>query len=215
MLQASRAGARSVSKLTPEQLARKRANDREAQRAIRQRTKEHIDNLEREIQELKSHTPEWAVRQRNQELEELVLILKQQLAAERMEKARLMEATGQGMSIGMSAEGQNMSDMGWPALSQPYDPEAMTAFNPQSIGVSQPGDLTGPGNDILQQYSNANMDLVTPYPSAASTTGNFPDVDNSTLNYGPLPGQDDLIGLPGDMATRQYPSTFYMSHCRR
>ena len=142
-------------------------------------------------------------------------ILKQQLVAERMEKARLMEATGQAMPMGMSAEAQNMSDMNWPALSQPYDPEAMTAFNPPPIGVSQPGDVTGPGNDILQQYANVNQGLMTPYTSAASTTGNFPDLNNSALNYGTLPVQDNLLGLPGDMATRQYPSTFYLSHCRR
>ncbi|KAF2859348.1 hypothetical protein K470DRAFT_265345 [Piedraia hortae CBS 480.64] len=43
----TRAGTRSVSTLTPAQLERKRANDREAQRAIRQRTKDHIENLER------------------------------------------------------------------------------------------------------------------------------------------------------------------------
>jgi hypothetical protein len=47
-------GTRSVSTLTPAQLARKRANDREAQRAIRARTKEHIERLERELEELKS-----------------------------------------------------------------------------------------------------------------------------------------------------------------
>ncbi|KAI0134178.1 hypothetical protein BJ170DRAFT_591166 [Xylariales sp. AK1849] len=47
-------GTRSVSTLTPSQLARKRANDREAQRAIRARTKEHIENLERELEELRS-----------------------------------------------------------------------------------------------------------------------------------------------------------------
>lgn len=47
-------GTRSVSTLTPSQLARKRANDREAQRAIRARTKEHIERLERELDQLKS-----------------------------------------------------------------------------------------------------------------------------------------------------------------
>lgn len=50
-----RKGTRSVSTLTPSQLARKRANDREAQRAIRARTKEHIERLERELEELKSN----------------------------------------------------------------------------------------------------------------------------------------------------------------
>ncbi|ROW08186.1 hypothetical protein VPNG_06896 [Cytospora leucostoma] len=49
-----RKGTRSVSTLTPSQLARKRANDREAQRAIRARTKEHIERLECELEELKS-----------------------------------------------------------------------------------------------------------------------------------------------------------------
>ncbi|KAH7120125.1 hypothetical protein B0J13DRAFT_612841 [Dactylonectria estremocensis] len=47
-------GTRRVSTLTPSQLARKRANDREAQRALRARTKEHIDRLERELEDLKS-----------------------------------------------------------------------------------------------------------------------------------------------------------------
>ncbi|KAH7161931.1 hypothetical protein B0J13DRAFT_600706 [Dactylonectria estremocensis] len=49
-----RKGTRSVSTLTPSQLARKRANDREAQRVTRARTKEHIERLERELEELKS-----------------------------------------------------------------------------------------------------------------------------------------------------------------
>jgi chromosome segregation ATPase len=38
--------------LSAEQLARKRANDREAQRSIRQRTKDHIERLENRIREL-------------------------------------------------------------------------------------------------------------------------------------------------------------------
>ncbi|EXM14018.1 hypothetical protein FoTM2_016940 [Fusarium oxysporum f. sp. vasinfectum] len=50
----NRKGNRSVSTLTPTRLARKRANDREAQRAIRARTKKHIERLERELAELKS-----------------------------------------------------------------------------------------------------------------------------------------------------------------
>lgn len=48
---------RGVAHLTPEQLERKRANDREAQRAIRERTKNHIDRLNREIETLKNSNP--------------------------------------------------------------------------------------------------------------------------------------------------------------
>lgn len=71
---ASRAGTRSVSTLSQAQLARKRANDREAQRAIRQRTKEHIENLERRIEELTGGGAGDAsslaeLRRRNEELE--------------------------------------------------------------------------------------------------------------------------------------------------
>lgn len=50
-------GSRGVANLTPEQLAKKRANDREAQRAIRERTKGQIESLERKIQELTSQQP--------------------------------------------------------------------------------------------------------------------------------------------------------------
>ncbi len=49
--------SRGVANLTPEQLAKKRANDREAQRAIRERTKGQIENLERRIQELTTQKP--------------------------------------------------------------------------------------------------------------------------------------------------------------
>lgn len=49
--------SRGVANLTPEQLAKKRANDREAQRAIRERTKNQIESLERKIRELTSQQP--------------------------------------------------------------------------------------------------------------------------------------------------------------
>jgi hypothetical protein len=50
-------GSRGVANLTPEQLAKKRSNDREAQRAIRERTKNTIDTLERRIKELEGQQP--------------------------------------------------------------------------------------------------------------------------------------------------------------
>ncbi|KAK5134594.1 hypothetical protein LTR08_006250 [Meristemomyces frigidus] len=72
---ASRAGTRSVNTLSAAQLERKRANDREAQRAIRQRTKDHIDNLEKSINDLRGSQETnqklvAATQRRNQELEE-------------------------------------------------------------------------------------------------------------------------------------------------
>lgn len=49
--------SRGVANLTPEQLAKKRANDREAQRAIRERTKNQIETLEKKIRDLTSQQP--------------------------------------------------------------------------------------------------------------------------------------------------------------
>ena len=77
---ASRAGTRSVATLTPEQLARKRANDREAQRNIRQRTRDHVESLEQRIRELTGGGHEdrnvIEIKRRNKELEEELRRLK-------------------------------------------------------------------------------------------------------------------------------------------
>lgn len=46
-----------MANLNPDQLAKKRANDRDAQRAIRERTKGQIEALEQKIRELTSQQP--------------------------------------------------------------------------------------------------------------------------------------------------------------
>lgn len=53
----SSVSTRGVANLTPEQLAKKRANDREAQRAIRERTRSNIETLQRRIAELEGQQP--------------------------------------------------------------------------------------------------------------------------------------------------------------
>ncbi|TVY75865.1 hypothetical protein LSUE1_G006077 [Lachnellula suecica] len=80
----SRGGKRSVTHLSKAQLARKRANDREAQRNIRQRTKEHIENLEKKVKELEDHNRSSSmdrVVKRNKELEAEVANLRAQIAS--------------------------------------------------------------------------------------------------------------------------------------
>lgn len=54
---ATSAASRGVANLTPEQLAKKRANDREAQRAIRERTKAQIEALQQQVRDLSSQKP--------------------------------------------------------------------------------------------------------------------------------------------------------------
>lgn len=55
--QSDRHSNRGVANLTPEQLVKKRRNDREAQRAIRERTKTKIETLEARITELEGQQP--------------------------------------------------------------------------------------------------------------------------------------------------------------
>lgn len=82
----SRAGTRSVTTLTAAQLERKRANDREAQRAIRQRTKDHIDTLERQVRDLtaqletSSSSKMMDLMRRNEELEQENAVLRARLS---------------------------------------------------------------------------------------------------------------------------------------
>ncbi|KAK4135566.1 BZIP transcription factor [Trichocladium antarcticum] len=64
--------SRGVANLTPDQLARKRANDREAQRAIRERHRLRTEQYEQEIRELKSRQP----------YQELQAVLRQKEAVE-------------------------------------------------------------------------------------------------------------------------------------
>lgn len=64
-------------------MARKRANDREAQRNIRQRTKQHIENLEKKVKELEGGSRSSRMErllQINQELETEIERLRSQLS---------------------------------------------------------------------------------------------------------------------------------------
>lgn len=77
----SRAGTRKVTSLSAEQLERKRANDREAQRTIRQRTKEHIEGLEHQVAEMRPKAQQFdEIARRNAALEDEIRRLRHQLA---------------------------------------------------------------------------------------------------------------------------------------
>ncbi|KAJ6110973.1 hypothetical protein N7486_003208 [Penicillium sp. IBT 16267x] len=97
----SQPGPRNVSTMSAEKLERKRAHDREAQRSIRQRTKENIEQLENENANLRSQVAEMQplydryeeLLQQNVALEEEVRGLKRQLAA--FTERRSIQAIGQ------------------------------------------------------------------------------------------------------------------------
>ena len=76
-----RIGTRTVHTLTAAQLERKRANDREAQRVIRQRTREHIEELEQKLVELDGSKDQLdKALLRNRELEAQITQLRQQIS---------------------------------------------------------------------------------------------------------------------------------------
>ncbi|KAK6434186.1 hypothetical protein LTR95_009626 [Oleoguttula sp. CCFEE 5521] len=143
---ASRAGTRSVSTLSTAQLERKRANDREAQRAIRQRTKDHIDGLERNITELRqSHDASEQVvaviRQRNRELEEENSYL----------RLRMSEA---GLPVSLPPTDTRVPESGRLAA---HTPSPLT--QPTAIGVARSASAS-----TAQSFSNSNVPPSGPPP---------------------------------------------------
>ncbi|KAK3616417.1 hypothetical protein LTR56_025962, partial [Elasticomyces elasticus] len=81
---ACRARTRSVKTLSASQLERTRANDREAQRAIRQRMKKHIESLETTVGELRGSQESnekiiAVIQQRNRDLEDEIAYLRSTL----------------------------------------------------------------------------------------------------------------------------------------
>ncbi|QUC20542.1 uncharacterized protein UV8b_04783 [Ustilaginoidea virens] len=135
-----RKGTRSVSTLTPSQLARKRANDREAQRAIRARTKEHIERLERELDELRS------VQNRDKTVQDL------------MRRNRALED-----------ELRQLKDsMGVSITSSPYS--APTVYDDSCGTFASPrmSPLPAGGADYIPDYSPTSVTSVTSVTAAAA-----------------------------------------------
>ncbi|OAA44175.1 bZIP transcription factor [Metarhizium rileyi] len=161
-----RKGTRSVSTLTPSQLARKRANDREAQRAIRARTKEHIERLERELEDLRGSQG------RDKTVQEL---LRRNKALED-ELRQLKESMGVAMT------------------SSPYS--APTAYNDDSCGaIPSPrmSPLPSGAADYISDYSQTTQQYV-PMPNCEAWASNLPSSVPSpassvnTDEYGPAGG---------------------------
>ncbi|KAF4302563.1 hypothetical protein GTA08_BOTSDO09978 [Botryosphaeria dothidea] len=180
----SRAGTRSVSTLTAAQLERKRANDREAQRAIRQRTKDHIESLERRVAELTAREQAngrvHEIMQRNDELEQENAILRQRL---NHALAALGQA-GYAESNGLPSESNILATSGAPSpsdrihiMNQPRPSSTPTARSVPSVtGASVPN---VPSQADQWHHPHANPHAHTGYNQAPTTTGadSAPPVD--------------------------------------
>ncbi|KAJ5983323.1 hypothetical protein N7481_005422 [Penicillium waksmanii] len=136
----SRSGTRKVAALSSEQLERKRANDREAQRSIRQRTKEHIEQLETQVSFLQAQIAE--MRSQNDQFQEIL----QRNAALEDEVGRLKRQLAYSGHPGMAADGEEVLPYpsSWhsgedPGNSASNVPEASTMLpSSQFAGSSHP-----------------------------------------------------------------------------
>ncbi|KAK4946951.1 hypothetical protein LTR10_014093 [Elasticomyces elasticus] len=163
-------GSRGVASLTQEQLAKKRANDREAQRAIRERTKQQIETLERRIQELTSQQP-------YQELQ-AVIRQKDAIQAENDEIRRRLASI---MSIIQPIVGaQGLTDLATAAQHnvQTGLAQQTNAFQSNSIPATDPyldGQQNGrrfSASPTLAQQPLENSSYPSPFAQEEQTTEN-------------------------------------------
>ncbi|KAK5102595.1 hypothetical protein LTR70_000453 [Exophiala xenobiotica] len=170
------ASSRGVATLTPEQLEKKRANDREAQRAIRERTKDKIESLEREIRDLTSQQPyqelQSIIRQRDAVLAEnedirrrltsVITILQPLLAAQALPGEN--ENENGNTNTGSNSHSSNIH----PSLSRsdPIADLAQAAQHSVQAVLSQPNNVTTFQPD---QYTAAHRS-VPPQVGALSPT---------------------------------------------
>ncbi|PNP49093.1 hypothetical protein THARTR1_10167 [Trichoderma harzianum] len=151
-------GSRGVANLTPEQLAKKRANDREAQRAIRERTKNQIERLERRIHELEAQKP-------YQDLQ-IVVRAKEAIEAENAEiKRRLASIIGMLQPL----VGPNMPGIS-PGLPYAATPIPMTttsniAYHPAASATS-----SSPTAGIVDPIRHAAQPPLQSWQSGGSST---------------------------------------------
>ncbi|RKF65928.1 putative bzip transcription [Erysiphe neolycopersici] len=197
---ASRAGTRSVASLTPEQLARKRANDREAQRSIRLRTKTHIAYLEQRIRELSGDRDDRvieAVCRRNLELEEELRYLR-----------HLSESLGRPEN-GNTSESMMVQDKN----NLMYLP-SITSVSPRVSSLPIPTEEAQSGLALWDEYqhqmayvphwnsripSNEETEVLTPYYGSGNTEELMPSYSNSTLESHRLSHHTSVNGQDGSV----------------
>ncbi|PVH84517.1 hypothetical protein DL98DRAFT_584592 [Cadophora sp. DSE1049] len=179
---ASRAGTRSVASLTPEQLARKRANDREAQRSIRQRTKTHIEELEQRIRDLSQDQDARdfeQIKRRNAELEEELRQLRELLGRPDGSVASSPELTPLASRYGM--------DILEEAHPMAYSPSWSTQ-NIRGSGSTYSSFPTTSAGDLLSSFASDHSVLASGFSdpgSARSDTFNEAEIEFKDLTSSP------------------------------
>ncbi|KAL8769654.1 MAG: hypothetical protein Q9209_004451 [Squamulea sp. 1 TL-2023] len=165
--------SRGVANLTPEQLAKKRANDREAQRAIRERTKTQIESLEKKIRDLNNQQP-------HQELQ-TVLKQKQLVEAENVNIRKKLSAALSLLQPLVGGQGANGFD---PTPDLRRDTSVPPSIATMKASTSTPH--SHPGNHVLSQYSD-----TASIRSSTSASPTFATASPSVQNH-----QSPIISTP-------------------
>lgn len=169
---------RSVSSLSATQLERKRANDREAQRLIRQRTKDRIDGLEKQIVELKSENERLNRCLRQRSIREMEILYKGNHSEADAAPCNVSKATTTNLSRGRQAPSPAEPSQSYVLKSAPEIPQ-------QDYSPLQPESL--PMNAVLRQ-SHASAPPVMgvsayywPAPTTCSSTDE--SIDEVHIQY--------------------------------
>ncbi|PVH68489.1 hypothetical protein DL98DRAFT_215876 [Cadophora sp. DSE1049] len=161
---ASRAETRRVASLTPEQLARKRTNDREAQRSTRQRTKNHIEELEQRIRELSEDQDARnyeQIKKRNADLEEELKQLREALGRSQESAASSPELAPSSSRSGMDVwEGRHP---------QAYSPSWNSPTSINSPDGSFLSFQSSNAGELMSSFAPDHSELHTGFSDPGST----------------------------------------------
>ncbi|KAH0542655.1 hypothetical protein FGG08_002978 [Glutinoglossum americanum] len=203
----SRVGTRKVSALTSAQLERKRANDREAQRAIRQRTRDQIERLEAQIAGLSA----------DEEAMQNALLLNKRLELENSELRAKLESTE--MLFDTFRNGLNLDDLDVGLGNGRYNPLPQDYTLPSAtddLPFRVPPLGSPPTSSALSQmprsphgsiYTDGIETMHSPYP--LSSVSGLPPSDETTawwpkesIHQGAPPGDIEVAAIPDlDWAT--------------
>ncbi|KAF2737127.1 hypothetical protein EJ04DRAFT_561773 [Polyplosphaeria fusca] len=215
----SRAGTRSVSTLTSAQLERKRANDREAQRAIRQRTKDHIETLERQVRDLtaqldtNSSAKLMELMRRNEELEQENAVLRTRLS-HAVTALGVPDQSGGNVMAGADASGLISATGGAPSPSDRVQMPSHANPRRSSTGTARSvhsapemaTPVSQPGHWQTQAYP---PHVSSPHIEHPPNLGDVQGHQDAAVRWSPHPNahqqhvQDSSLGMP-------YPNPYSM-----
>lgn len=198
MKRARHRDTRVVSKLSPAQLARKRANDREAQRALRQRTKEHIAHLERRLDELsRQDTGSELLHTMQQRHLELVEQLKHVRSSMAQMQLQSVHAAARTKNIQGLFDAQTQRAMAGSA----YSPVSPGRPRSTPYGELSSDEQSAPLSIKSDQIINSNQMLHAALPTRMANVAHF-DLQNAAVQYDP--DQVDSFMDERDGGTKAY-----------